>query len=116
MSTVLLLISSINAGALDEVNTRRVTDIIAGRKLVYETLDGAAAENQELRNKLFGISELRGKYPQVFIKTGEEYAFVGNKETIEELSESNDLPAEILEGNPGIPTLDRAFANCTKKV
>lgn len=114
-STVLLLVSSISAGALDEVHTRRVTDIISGKKLVFETLDGASPDNLEMRNKLFGISSLRGKYPQVFIKTGDEYSFVGNKETIEELLESNDLPAEVLDANPDLPTFDRTFAKCSKK-
>jgi len=114
-STVLLLVSSISSGALDEVHTRRVTDIIIGTKVVYETIDGADAQNVELRNKLFGISNLRGKYPQVFIKTGDEYVFVGNKETVEELLEANSLPAEVLEANPGIQTLEKVFATVAKK-
>eukprot|EP00617_Octactis_speculum_P018226 CAMPEP_0185768104 /NCGR_PEP_ID=MMETSP1174-20130828/47463_1 /TAXON_ID=35687 /ORGANISM="Dictyocha speculum, Strain CCMP1381" /LENGTH=118 /DNA_ID=CAMNT_0028452641 /DNA_START=19 /DNA_END=375 /DNA_ORIENTATION=+ len=77
-------------------------------------IDGAAQENRELRNELFGISEKRGAYPQVFIKEGGETKFVGDYEAFEELIESDSLPADVLENNPTIPTFTKTFANFTK--
>merc|ERR1719412_3421576 len=46
-----------------------------------EQLDGAQGENKDLRNKLFNCSNVRGKYPQVFLKNEKgELKYIGNDE------------------------------------
>jgi hypothetical protein len=57
-----------------------------------EVLDGADAANKERRNKLWGISEMRAKYPQLFtIKEDGSTSFVGNYETVIGLHDQGSL-------------------------
>ena len=52
--------------------------------LRLEQLDGAQPENKELRNKLFNVSNVRGKYPQVFIQNEKgELEYVGMDDDID---------------------------------
>merc|ERR1719414_1291932 len=61
-------------------------------KFRLEQLDGAQAENKDLRNKLFNCSNVRGKYPQVFIVDGDDkLKYVGNDEDIQYLADSETL-------------------------
>ena len=53
----------------------------------YELVDGGLPEFKERRNELFGISGLRGKYPQLFLNN----EFVGNYDEIEYLNETGEL-------------------------
>jgi hypothetical protein len=47
-----------------------------------------------LRNELFGISGIKGKYPQVFLTNkADSTVFVGDFEKVQSLVENNDLPA-----------------------
>ena len=78
--------------------------------------DGSWPDYLVLRNKLFGVSGQRGKYPQCFISRGstvdsEEYEFVGMWEDVETLVESDSIPQEFLQAHPEIKTFSRVFAD-----
>jgi putative SOS response-associated peptidase YedK len=54
-------------------------------------IDGADPENKELRGKLFQVSSVRAKYPQLFLRDGEgEFAFVGLWEHVRELNDADE--------------------------
>lgn len=60
-----------------EVNQRRLEDVLISFKFDYLKIDGTHEESKELRNQLFDISKHRGKYPQCFIQTDDKYEFIG---------------------------------------
>ena len=66
-------------------------------KVCHEVIDGASVDNKDRRNELFGISGVRGNYPQVFAVGKDESKIVpvGQIEAIEELADnqkSNNTP------------------------
>ena len=67
-------------------------------------LDGSDAAKKEERNALFAVSELRGKYPQVFKVVGDKMTFLGDYEGMESLVECNET----------LQTFDKAFADVAK--
>mmetsp|Transcript_53474 Transcript_53474/g.107177 ORF Transcript_53474/g.107177 Transcript_53474/m.107177 type:complete len:94 (+) Transcript_53474:88-369(+) len=77
----------------------------------FEEVDGLLPENKELRSKLFDLSNLRGKYPQVFIEDGGEYEFVGDWDAFEAIVE-NDTVSETTARMQGIKTFSSVFSKC----
>lgn len=73
-------------------------------------VDGLEPSARERRNELFGISSLRGKYPQVFLKLSGETTFVGDFEAVNGLNDCDTLPPDVLEANPQIETFSKKFA------
>eukprot|EP00602_Paraphysomonas_sp_CaronLab_P006799 CAMPEP_0185020848 /NCGR_PEP_ID=MMETSP1103-20130426/3499_1 /TAXON_ID=36769 /ORGANISM="Paraphysomonas bandaiensis, Strain Caron Lab Isolate" /LENGTH=112 /DNA_ID=CAMNT_0027552009 /DNA_START=98 /DNA_END=432 /DNA_ORIENTATION=- len=111
MAQAVILISSYQSDTTQEQNQRRLEHTMQANKIDYLSVDGALAENKETRDTLFSVSGQRGKYPQCFIKENDTYTFIGLWDAIESLLECNDLPAEVLEANPNIPTFEKTFAN-----
>jgi hypothetical protein len=108
MERAVILYSSLSTDQIQIVNTRRLEDAVLGKKLAHNKIDGASPENKDIRDKLFGISGQRGKYPQFFIATEtEDYRFVGLWEEIESLLDCDSLPEDVLAGNPNIPTFSK---------
>ena len=72
----------------------------------HKVVDGADPAQHDLRNELFGISGVRGKYPQVFLtnKT-DSTTFVGDFEKIQTLVENNDVTVA------GVENFHNVFAN-----
>lgn len=113
MSEAILLISSSTTTTTQELSQRRAADLLTAKKCRHSTLDGALPESKELRDVLFGVSSLRGKYPQLFIKNEDgSYVFVGDWERMEALAETDDLDAAVLEANPSIETFSKIMG-CT---
>lgn len=105
---VIVLVSSLTSDQIQMVNSRRLEDLISGKKLAFERIDGALAEKKDIRDTLFGASGHRGKYPQCFIADGNGgYRFVGLWEEIESLVDCDALPKDVLDSNPGIPTFSK---------
>jgi hypothetical protein len=111
MAKVLLLTTSIPSTTTIEANQSAITTMLAGKGVTrIESIDGAVEVNHAKRNELFGISEKRGAYPQVFIEDADgKVEFVGDFEGMESLNECSGLPAEILAANPGIVTFEVAM-------
>lgn len=100
-----MLFSSLSTDQIVVVNTRRLEDVLKGKKLSHDKVDGVLPENKEVRDKLFSVSGQRGKYPQCFIVDGEgNYRFVGIWDEVESLVDCDALPSEVLAANPTIPT------------
>ena len=106
-SKVIYLYSSLATDQIQIVNSRRLEDILISKKLKFDKVDGSLAEMKDTRDKLFSISNTRGKYPQCFIETPSVTQFVGLWETIEGMIECDSLPSDILAANPTILTFDK---------
>lgn len=68
---------------LVEVAQARLDNVLKGKKIEFEMINGVAEENKAIRDKLFGISNERGKYPQIFLRKEDgTYKFVGLWEAV----------------------------------
>lgn len=105
----IFLLSSLSSDQIQVVNTRRMEDVLTANKVVFEKIDGALPESKEMRDKLFAVSSMRGKYPQLFIEDNGTLSFVGMWEEVESLVDCNGLPADVLSANPGIKTLNQVI-------
>ena len=96
----------------DQRALRMVADALGRAKVQVEQLDGSAPDNKARRDALWAISGKRAVYPQVFVQVGERPAiFVSaGADDFEDLLEAGAMDKEILDANPGIPTLERALA------
>ena len=91
-------------------------DLVQVHKYVFRSVDGSAAENLEERNKLFGISGIRGNYPQTFKETDAgDITFVGDWEKVEGLNECEGLPEDVKAANPTMPTLSNELGDIKLK-
>eukprot|EP01084_Bolivina_argentea_P120366 213338_1 len=64
---LLILISSLSTNNHQYAAQKRIKNLFTSKHIQFEILDGAQSENEMNRNKLFAISNIRGKYPQIFI-------------------------------------------------
>ena len=110
----ILLISSYGSGGGgQQAKCTKLRDTISALKIRFVDVDGADGSNKDKRNELFGISGIRGGYPQTFIQTSAGVVkFVGDYEKMMDLVESNDIPEDILKQNPGIETFNTVFSDC----
>ncbi|KAH9256339.1 hypothetical protein BASA81_005560 [Batrachochytrium salamandrivorans] len=66
---------------------------MTAHKIDHRVVDGADETQKELRNELFSISNIRGKYPQVFLSNkSDTTTFVGDFYAVELLEENKDTP------------------------
>ena len=106
--TCVLLYSSLATDQLQVVNSRRLEDVLIGKRIRFEKVDGSIPESKALRDQLFELSQARGKYPQCFIRGGDStYTFIGLWDVVESLVEYNTLPPDVLQSNPSILTFDQ---------
>ena len=111
---VLLLVTSLTGNPIQEATQRKIRTSFQAKKIVFDELDAMLPENRDRRNELFEKSGLKGKFPQAFIISNAGLEFVGDGEKLNELLELDDLPAEVLDANPGITNFTKTFANCQK--
>lgn len=110
--SLLVLTTSLRINREVVQNQDRALNILKARNICFETIDGADPLMKERRNKLFGISGIRGSYPQFFIYDTsvydkvEDVSFLGDWEKIEAVNDASDLPAEVLKEHPSIKTWD----------
>ena len=111
------LICLVSNGCHDRIqsaNQSKALDWFIARKVPHTVVDGMDPEQRGVRNKLFGISGIRGNYPQFFFELEDgTLNFFGNFQKIEELNETNDIPKELLEQHPEIETWDKVFRDCS---
>ncbi len=111
---VVVLYSSVPGNALVEVSQRNVLTALRAKHVKFDEVDGVQPENKDIRTELFMKSGIKGKYPQIFIKTESEYQFIGDVERFNELLECEQLPREILDANPNIATFSKVFSDVEK--
>jgi len=73
----IVLVTSSSFSAEQKNNIHSLNALFDAKKIKREEIDGALEENVEKRNQLFGISGVRGTYPQVFLEEDDEITFVG---------------------------------------
>jgi hypothetical protein len=109
---LIVLISNGVSNRIQAANQSRALTLLQAKGTPFLTVDGMDPEQKEKRNELFGISQIRGNYPQFFLEHKDGLTtYVGDWEYIEGLNDSSSLPAETLEDNPEIMTWERVFDN-----
>mmetsp|Transcript_23399 Transcript_23399/g.37221 ORF Transcript_23399/g.37221 Transcript_23399/m.37221 type:complete len:124 (-) Transcript_23399:146-517(-) len=84
-----LLWSSLSSNAHQTAAQKRMVDKLKAHKVRMEQLDGSQPENKDARNKLFNKSNVRGKYPQIFIvDEKDELQYIGMDDEIDFLIDS----------------------------
>ena len=116
---LVVLISMGVSDRAQKTNQQRALSILNARKTPYEEVDGMDSTQKERREMLFGVSKIRGNYPQFFLacSTGrgsmnETTTYLGNFQWLHELNDTFDLPQDILTANPDLETWDRALGDC----
>merc|ERR1712166_501343 len=72
----------------------KLQTIMLAKKVEFDEVDGSAEDKKDIRDKLFALGE-RGKYPQVFIRDGEDvYEFMGDFEKIQNMTEVSNMIKE----------------------
>eukprot|EP01084_Bolivina_argentea_P284001 486571_1 len=100
-SKVILLISTLSTTYTQ--NTARMENLFESKTVRYELLDGAQQENKTKRNQLFDISNIRAKYPQIFIASNDskQIDFIGMDNDVMDLVDTNNF--------------NRIFLKCTTR-
>ena len=125
MSSKLLILESKTVGqSTQSGNTERCFSLLAAKKAAYVTVDGSDEAQKPVRDLLFGLSGIRGNYPQVFkiavekvVENGMDtdgVTFVGSWDDVEKMNEMNEIPPEVLEANPDIVTLNQMLSDVQK--
>ncbi|CAM9493095.1 unnamed protein product [Chrysoparadoxa australica] len=110
----LILVSSLQHSAQQEAEQRRCRDLMNAMGLEFEEMDCADDTNTEKRDFLFGLSERKSVYPQIFLEGEQGCKFVGMWSDIEQLIEMNDLPPDFLSKHPEIKTFDQVFKGVSR--
>lgn len=112
------LVVLISNGVCDRVQSKNqlhALHILAARSTPYIAVDGMDPEQRESRDTLFGVSGIRGNYPQFFFAYDDyrttEFEFLGGYELIQRLNEVDSLPVDFLVANPHVETWDKVFGD-----
>lgn len=96
---LVVLVSKGVSDRTQKTNQQRALSILNARKTPYEEVDGMDSTQKERREMLFGVSKIRGNYPQFFLacSTGrgsmnETTTYLGNFQWLHELNDTFDLP------------------------
>jgi hypothetical protein len=110
-TNIVVLITSVCFNPGTEKLQRALNTILISRGVSYREIDGSIDTNKECRTKMWETSGKRAVYPQVFTHQGAgELSFIGDCEMVQDLVESDDIPADILAANPGINTFTKIFS------
>eukprot|EP00934_Nitzschia_sp_Nitz4_P002079 Nitzschia sp. Nitz4//scaffold149_size55946//45925//48045//NITZ4_006602-RA/size55946-processed-gene-0.33-mRNA-1//-1//CDS//3329536833//2079//frame0 len=91
-TTSLLVLISTAFGTMEQrTNQDRAISMIQALQLPLETVDGSDPACKDRRNELFGISGLRGKYPQIFQQQDGALSFLGDYDGLQAMNESGAL-------------------------
>lgn len=90
---LVMLLSTSSGNAVQKANQERAMFILDSSRISPQIVDGSDQSLIPLRNHLFSLSGLRGKYPQFFLKNvaTEDYSFVGTFDTVESMNDEGPL-------------------------
>ena len=96
---VMILISNMCSTLAQRTNQDRALTMFRGKKIKHTVVDGTDPSQKETRNALFGISGIRGNYPQFFLVEGNETSikFIGDFDYIAALNEMGQLSLEQIQ-------------------
>lgn len=112
----IVLYASVSADVHASGNTDSLTQLLFVKNVPFELVDGATAENRELRNKLFDVG-LQGRaidgdkrvlYPQVFFRdpsAASGFKYVGTWESVHRMNEDEGT-VDPVSGNTVTPFAD----------
>jgi len=60
-------------------------DLFNDLQIAHETIDGMDPLQRELRNHLFQVSGVRGKYPQIFTSYNNEHTYLGGYDWLQSM-------------------------------
>lgn len=101
MKNVLILISRMSGQRQQQANQDRALTLLRGQGIEPALVDGSDPTQKDRRNELFGISGIRGNYPQFFITEDDQdpaakTTFLGTFDDIDIMNDSATLTKEAL--------------------
>ena len=109
---VIMLMTTSPKDQIQEISQRKAMDILSGKGITVDSVDGTDPACKARRSALFAISGKGAVYPQFFLQLGDgEPTCVGDYEEFEGLVECDTMDAAVLAENPDIPT----FSNGERK-
>lgn len=82
---VLILISSGLYEYTQKAQQKEALDLFNDLQIAHETIDGMDPLQRELRNHLFQVSGVRGKYPQIFTSDDDEHTYLGGYDWLQSM-------------------------------
>ena len=105
---VIMLMTTSPKDQIQEISQRKAMDILSGKGITVDSVDGTDPACKARRSALFAISGKGPVYPQFFLQLGDgEPTCVGDYEEFEGLVECDTMDAAVLEANPDIPTFSK---------
>ena len=96
---IVVLVTSYCTNPQIRANQDMAMTILKGLKIKddqLETIDGAAKDNREKRNELFGVSGIRAKYPQFFVvDQSDTTSFLANWDDFQAMNEMGTLKQSL---------------------
>jgi len=93
---LIMLISSMSGNMTTSTNQAQAQSLLASLEVVPEIIDGADPMQKDVRNELFTLSGLRGKYPQFFLRQADgTMKFFGDFDTLAHYNDTGTLAAQI---------------------
>jgi hypothetical protein len=121
--TVLMLVSASAMKREVLANQRMAETLLTASRIPFTILDGSDPENKSRRDELFGISRLRGLYPQFFRvehanaatnTTTTTTTFVGDWDFVQSSNECGTLVRDLLGTDTVATGVDAAASNVTE--
>ena len=105
---VIMLMTTSPKDQIQEISQRKAMDILSGKGITVDSVDGTDPACKARRSALFAISGKGPVYPQFFLQLGDgEPTCVGDYEEFEGLVECDTMDAAVLAENPDIPTFSK---------
>ena len=107
---LIVLLSKFSGTLQQRTKQDRALSILKGRKINnIEEVDGSAPINKDLRNLLFGISGVRGDYPQFFLLNDQDNViYLGNYDWIEHMNDIGSFTNEEIFGVPALTSKEES--------
>jgi hypothetical protein len=109
-SKLIVLLSKFSGTLQQRTKQDRALSILKGKKINnIEEVDGSAPLNKDLRNLLFGISGVRGDYPQFFLLNDQDNViYLGNFDWIEHMNDIGSFTNEEIFGVPALTSKEES--------
>ena len=111
---LIMLISNMSGNDQQQANQNKAMVMLKAKKIQPEQVDASDPANRDRRNFLFGISGIRGHFPQFFIADEKTTVFVGGFDEIERYNDTGILKKSLFGLAPSLVIKEKENAKITQ--